>query len=339
MTPRERGSFPARLGRGFLVGLLSVALVLVLACGSGDSGSASPHAVPGQSASATPLLPDRSPTQLELPIQIAVTLPLFKEFAGEAGGENAHVISLLPDGADPHSYMFTNADIEKTMGINFFFLNGLGLDTRLQQVIEANRDDNAHVIPFAPNILSPRRNGQTAEEAGDDPHLWLDPSLAYVYVEIVADELDIYDGIRKSSYDANFSSFKLRMLDFQNEIFAQIQAVPAERRKIISYHNAFDHFARRFDLSIAGYAVDEPGAMPDRDAIAALARTVREQSVSAVFAEFGYDRTVMDQIGAQAGVPVCTLYSDISDPTLTYEAMMRANANEIVRCLGGGEGG
>jgi ABC-type Zn uptake system ZnuABC Zn-binding protein ZnuA len=271
---------------------------------------------------------------MELPVRIAVTLPLFEEFAREAGMDNVEVISLIPPGADPHTYEFTPSDIEKMKGIDFFFLNARGLDSRLQDVMEANRDDDAHVIPFAPNILSPQGGGRTAEQARDNPHLWLDPSLAYVYVEIVADELIIYDGIRQETYDANFSAFKLRMLEFQAEIYAQIQAVPPERRKIVSYHNSFDHFARKFELSAAGYVDEAPGDVRAPDAIALLAQTVREQGIPAVFAEFGYDRTVMDQVGAEAGVPVCTLYSDIPDTTLTYEEMMRANAGEIVRCLG-----
>ncbi len=271
---------------------------------------------------------------MQLPIRIAVTLPLFEEFAREAGGGNVEVISLIPPGADPHTYELTAPDIEKMKGVDFFFLNGLGLDSRLQEVIEANRDEGSYVIPFAPNTLSPAGNGHTAEQAGDNAHLWLDPSLAYVYVEIIADELVIYDGVRKNVYDANFGDFKERMLDFQDEIYAQLQGLPAERRKIITRHNSFDHFARKFELKVAGYAVEAPGAAPAPDAIALLVQTVREQAIPAVFSEFGYETTLMDQVAAQAGVPVCTLYSDIPDTTLTYEEMMRANADEIVRCLG-----
>ncbi len=305
-------------------------------CGGDGSttGSASPDS--DGSPSATPFhLPDRSPTEMELPIRIAVTLPLFEDFASEAGGGNVEVISLIPPGADPHTYELTAQDIEKMKGVDFFFLNGLGLDSRLQDVIEANRDEGSYVIPFAPNTLSPAGAGRTAEQAGDNAHLWLDPSLAYVYVEIVADELVIYDGIRKDTYDANFGDFKERMLDFQDEIYAQLQGVPAERRKIITQHNSFEHFARKFELESTGHLVDAPGASPAPDAVARLVQTVQEQGIPAVFAENGYDTALMQQVADQAGVQLCTLYSDIVETTLTYEQMMRANADEIVRCLGG----
>ncbi|HET9476933.1 MAG TPA: metal ABC transporter substrate-binding protein [Dehalococcoidia bacterium] len=271
---------------------------------------------------------------MDLPIRIAVTLRIFEEFAREAGGENVEVISLIPEGADPHSYQFTEQDIERMEGVDFFFLNGLGLDSRLQDVIEANRDESAYVIPFAPNILSPARDGRTAEEADDDPHLWLDPSLAYVYTEIVADELVIYDGVRKNAYDANFAAFRDLMLRLQGDLYAQLQDVPAGRRKLITYHDAFDHFGRKFDLEVAGYAVGAPGDAPSPDSVGRLVQTVREQGIPAVFAEHGYDPGLMQQVATEAGVKLCTLYSERADPALTYAQMMQANAEEILRCLG-----
>jgi ABC-type Zn uptake system ZnuABC Zn-binding protein ZnuA len=106
-------------------------------------------------------LPARPPTEHELPIRIAVTLPIFEEFTRVGGGDNVDVISLIPPDADPHSYTLT--DTEALKGIDFFFLNGLGLDSRFRDVIESNRDEVSYVIPFAPNTLSPwkRPDGRT----------------------------------------------------------------------------------------------------------------------------------------------------------------------------------
>ena len=321
-----------RFGPAWLA-VLCVVLSLVSAC-SGD-GSEEDSPSPEAPLTATPFqLPERSPTEMDLPVRIAVTLPIFEGFAREAGGENVEVISLIPAGSDPHSYEFTPQDLEKMKRIDFFFLNGLGLDSRLQDVIEANRDEDAYVIPFAPNILSPSGGGLTAAEAHDDAHLWLDPALAYVYTEIVADELDIYDGIRKETYDANFTAFRDAMLSLQNDIFSRLQALSANRRKLVTFHDSFDHFARKFELEVAGYAVAKPGDAPTPDAVGRLVQIVGEQAIPAVFAEYGYDAGLMQQVATQAGVQLCTLYSDIVDPALTYDEMMNANADEILRCLG-----
>ena len=319
--------------KSYLLSIASAIALLALACGSDGEDSPQPDEDGGTPSPTAFQLPQRSPTELDLPIRIAVTLPLFEEFALEAGGENVEVISLIPAGADPHTYEFTAADIQRMKDIDFFFLNGAGLDSRLQDVIEANRDENSHVIPFAPNMLSPLGDGRTAEQAGDNPHLWLDPSLAFVYVEIVDDELIIYDGIRQAFYDAKFNEFKQRMLGLQTDLYAQLQALPPERRKLVTLHNSFDHFARKLDLEVAGFAADTP-TEPPADAVDRLVTLVRDQGIPAVFAEYGYDDGLMGQVAETTGVPMCTLYSDIADATLTYEETMRSNADEIVRCLG-----
>ena len=321
--------------RGSAAAIVAACLLAALVPACGDGGSGSAPTLPDESPTATPFrLPERSPTEMELPIRIAVTLPIFEGFARAAGGENVEVISLIPADADPHSYQFTTQDIERMKGVDLFFLNGLGLDSRLQDVIEANRDESAYVIPFAPNILSPGGGGLTAEEARDDPHLWLDPSLAYVYTEIVADELNIYDGIRKETYDANFTALRDAMLSLQSDIFSRLQALTADRRKLVTFHDSFDHFARKFELEVAGNALAVPADAPAPDAVGRLVQIVRDQTIPAVFAEYGYDDGLMQQVATQAGVQLCTLYSDIVDPALTYDEMMNANADEILRCLG-----
>jgi ABC-type Zn uptake system ZnuABC Zn-binding protein ZnuA len=271
---------------------------------------------------------------MELPARIAVTLPLFEEFARDAGLDNVEVISLIPLGADPHTYQFTQADIDKMRGIDFFFLNGLGLDSHLEEAIEANRDEGSYVIPFAPNIRSPQGGGLTAAQADDNAHLWLDPDLAYIYTEIVADELIIYDGINKGFYDANFAASRARILALQDEVQGIIDQLPPERRNLVTLHDSFAHFARRFGLTQAGYAAPLPSSPVSDAEIARLAQPVRDQGIPAVFNEFGYDPTTMQRVAAAAGAEVCTLYSDvIGGDVVTYADMMRANAREIVRCL------
>jgi ABC-type Zn uptake system ZnuABC Zn-binding protein ZnuA len=270
-----------------------------------------------------------------LPIRVAVTLPLFEEFARVAGPDNVEVISLIPPGADPHTYQLTDEDKLRMKGIDFFFLNGLELDTRLQDAIEANRDETAYVIPFAPNTRSPQGGDLTAEQAGDNAHLWLDPSLAYVYAEIVADELIIYDGIRQDYYMSSFIAYRDRLLALQAELDAELDAIRPERRKVITMHDSFAHFARRFDLNVVGFGAAEPGAALAEPDIQRLVKLVNEQQVPAVFAEFGYDSSSMSEVATRAGVPLCTLYTEIPrDAAMTYEEMMRANVRELVRCLG-----
>jgi ABC-type Zn uptake system ZnuABC Zn-binding protein ZnuA len=308
---------------------------VLAACGDGG-----PDAGLTGSSTAQPTTLERELTELDLPIQVGVTLPLFEEFARVAGGENVEVVSLVPPSAEPHEFDRAGELSRDVSGIDFFFFNGLGLDRRLASAIETARDEEAYVVPFAANIRSPRGSelgnvDLTAEDARDNPHLWLDPNLAYIYVEIIADEFVIYDGVRKAFYDDNFTRFRDDMLALKDELSAEIETIPQPRRKLVTYHNSFEHFARRFGMEVAGFALESPGSQPDAAAINALVARIQGEGIPAVFAEHGHETGAIIEIASRAGVPVCTLYSDVlPDSVDTYAEMMRANVAEMVRCLG-----
>ncbi len=316
-----------------------LALAYLGACTSGDSSP--DNGIP--SPTRVPLI--GGPTQADLPVTVAVTLPLFADFVREVGGENVEVFSLLPPGADPHTYRLTPAELKRIAEADFFFVNGLGLDTALRELIEENRKEDAKVIPFAPNVRSPR-GGElgdrsiTAEEAGDNPHLWLDPMLARVYAEIIADTFIIYDSINEELYSGNFSAYADDIRQLNEEIAGQMRSIPEGNRKLITFHDSFTHFARRYGLTMEGFAVLDPGQDPSSDDISNLIQSVRDGGVPAVFAEHGFDASVLEEVAGAAGVQVCTLYSDILNAAVqTYLDLVRSNAEELFRCLGGGVSG
>ena len=310
-------------------------LIALWACGGDDLAEEAPTVTPGAT------IPVREPTELELPIRVAVTLPLFEDFVRAAGRENVEVISVVSSGASPHDYEPPANSEPGLSRPRFFFYNGLGLDSRVVEAVEENVDDETFVVPFAPNIRSPRGTelgnpDLTAEQAGDNAHLWLDPVLAYLYVEVVADEFTIYDGVRQGFYNDNFAAYRDEMVQLRDELSAEIEKIPQAKRKLVTFHNSFEHFARRFGLDASGFAVAQPGEAPDAAAIDTLVGKIQAEGIPAVFAENGYDRSVMEEIASRSGVDVCTLSSDILPAGVdTYAEMMRRNVAEMVRCLGG----
>jgi len=271
---------------------------------------------------------------------VAVTLPLFADFVREIGGDHVEVFSLIPPGADPHTYELSAADIQRIGEADFFFINGLGLDSRMEEVIEANRNDDAKVILFAANMSSPRAvdlgdPGITAEEAGDNPHLWLDPIPALSYADLVADIFIIYDGINEGFYKTNLAARSGRVGQLDQEIRERIQDIPKEKRNLITWHDSFSLFARRYGLKLVDFVVSRPLDEPTSADIARVRQAIAEHDVPAVFAEHGFAADALSDIAADSGVPVCTLYSDVLGETVqTYIDMMRFNVAEIRRCLG-----
>ena len=330
---RATRSLPGRTVGSRLIVVATLTVALLAACGGDSVPVDSPTLDTADTGSPRPqITPSDAVTQLDLPVTVAVTLPLFEEFVREAAGAAVEVFSIVPEGIGVTSYAATNEDIELFGGVFFFYVNGLGLDDHLAEQIELYRDERAFVIPFSPNIRSPEVSGETAEAAGDEAHLWLDPILASVYVEIVADEFIIYDAVTRSLYDEAFGGFRSRMLELTQEVAEALSVISAERRKIVSDTDDFTHFARRFELEVLTTADAQDG---DRDTgVQELAAIVRDEGAAAVFARRGYDATLMEAVAQETSVPLCLLYTDILDDAVSgYEDMIRANAVELVRCL------
>jgi ABC-type Zn uptake system ZnuABC Zn-binding protein ZnuA len=104
----------------------------------------------------------------------------------------------------------------------------------------------------------------------------------------------------------------------------------------VTYQDSFIHFANRYGLTVPAFAFAADGQDQARDA-AGLEKVVRDNAVPAVFAEYGFDTTLMQEVATATGAELCTLESDIQDPPgSSYFDMMRENVDEIVHCLGGG---
>ena len=278
-------------------------------------------------------------------VRVGATLPLFADFVREVGGDNVDVFSILPPGADPHTYEPTPSDIRRIAEADIIFVNDLqpGVEGSILDVIDSNKGKDTTVVPFTASVTSPRAQELgdpeiTAAEAGDNPHLWLDPLLARAYADVIAEALAGEDAANAAPYGENLARYGRRLAQLDDEIAAAAQQIPPESRKLVTPHDAFPHLARRYGLEIVGFIVPGPGQDPSPRDIADLTNAISDQSVPAVFTEpqIGADSRLLEQIAADAGVRVCTLYSDtLTDDVPTYIDMMRFNVDELLRCLGG----
>jgi len=123
------------------------------------------------------------------------------------------------------------------------------------------------------------------------------------------------------------------------EVTAGVQSIPSERRKLVTFHDAYPYLAHRYGLEIVGFVAQSPGRDPSAQQVSDLANAIRDQKVPAVFKEPQFSARILDIAAKDAGVEVCVLYSDALDNNVkTYVDLMRFNASELTRCLGGTSG-
>ncbi|MCH7484578.1 MAG: zinc ABC transporter substrate-binding protein [Chloroflexi bacterium] len=267
-------------------------------------------------------------------VNVVTTLPLFADIVSNIAGDRAAVDSLLPPGADPHTFEPSPSDVRKITEADVIFANGLGLEPSLLRVIGANISSGAVLVELAEAAIS----AGVSTLAPDDPHLWMDPTNGREYATIIRDTLILQDPGGSDTYSGNYETYAATLDDTAQYMRDTAAAVPPDDRLIIATHDAFGYLARAVDFEIAGFVVPGPGQDASPEDISDLITTIEDLGIPAVFAEpqTSVETRTLEQIASDAGVKVCALYSDALDDTVrSYVELLRFNAEELARCLGG----
>ena len=174
------------------------------------------------------------------------------------------------------------------------------------------------------------------DAASPDPHFWLDPVRAITYVERIRDGLVDADPGQAEQYRRNAGRFIVELRALHDELTAALDAVPRERRILVSFHDAFGYFGARYGFEVLAFVRGDGGDVTP-GAVVEVIEAVRARGIGAVFAEPQLRRGVLERAAADAGVAVGEIRSATFDAAApNYIEMMRANARSIVEHLGVG---
>jgi manganese/iron transport system substrate-binding protein len=262
-------------------------------------------------------------------VKVVVSLDLFADFVRQVGGDRVDVSSLIPAGADPHTYEPTPSRVANLAKADLVIVNGLGLEAALQDVIDQNTPSSTPVVELSRGL------SVITTDHDSNPHLWLDVQNAMAYVERIRDALVEVDPAGTETYRANADGYLAELRTLDQEVAAAIDSIPPERRKLVTFHDAFPYLAQRYGLEVVGVVVTSPGKEPSAKDVADLVDAITAQDVPAVFKEPQFNARVLELAADDAGVQVCTLYSGALDKKVdTYIKLMRFDASELARCLG-----
>jgi ABC-type Zn uptake system ZnuABC Zn-binding protein ZnuA len=258
------------------------------------------------------------------------TIGIFADFARQVGGDRVEVIQLLGDGVDPHDYQMVPNDLVTVNRAQMLLYNGVGLEPFLSQVLTgAGRSDLVRVQ--LAEGLTPIMDGSRA-----NPHFWLDPRLAMRYVERIRDAFAAQDPAGADAYQANAARYNEQLAALDADLESQLSVIPAANRKLVTAHDAFPYFARRYGFQVIGAVLSSEAQEPSPNELIALIRQVRQQNVRAIFTEPQFNARLLDQVARETGVRILPTYSDAfpADGSIrSYVDMMRRNAADIVEGL------
>ena len=256
-------------------------------------------------------------------LRVVTSLELLADMARQVGGDRVDVNAILPSGADPHTFEAAPGRVADIARADLLFVNGLGLEGNLLDVIDQNA--GGPVVRLADGL----------DTIDGNPHLWLDATLAAGYVESIRGALIEQDPAGSDAYTANARAYLDEIAALDVEIAEEIDAIPPDSRRLVTFHNAYPYLARRYGLEIVGFVVPSPGQEPNAGDVADLVDAIREQEVRAVFKEPQFNASVLEFAADEADVRVLDLLSDAyTDGVGSYVELMRFNARQLREGLG-----
>ncbi len=279
------------------------------------------------------------------PLRALATTGMVGDVVKAVAGDRARVETLMGQGVDPHLYKATRSDVARLISSDILFYNGLLLEGKLADALVrvATAGKPVHAVTERIDealLLEP------AEFAGAyDPHVWMDPRRWSATVDVVRDALAARDAAGADAFAASAEAYKAELARLDAYAEEALGAVPAERRVLVTAHDAFNYFGDRYGFEVMGIQGISTESQAGLARIEELVSLLIERDIPAVFVETTVsDRAVRALVeGAAArGHEVAiggALYSDAMGAPGTYEGtylgMIDHNVTTIARSLGG----
>lgn len=293
------------------------------------------------------------------PLQVVATTSIVADVVARVGGERVQLTTLLPIGADVHTYEPAPQDLVKVANAQLVFVNGAGLEEFLQVLIE-NAGSADRVVEVSEGIElkdfgahTHDHEGEEHEDEGEehegegeehsheggDPHTWVDPNHVKIWVENIRAALTAADPAGEEIYRANAQAYLAKLDELDAWIRQQVEQIPPENRKLVTDHQVFGYFAERYGFEQVGAII--PGysttAQPSAQEIAAIEDTIRALNVKAVFVGSTVNPTLAQRVAEDTGTQLIRLYtgslSDAGGEAATYLDYIRYNVTQMVNAL------
>ena len=268
---------------------------------------------------------------------ILTTFTVLADMAQNVAGDKAIVESITKPGAEIHGYEPTPSDLERGQRADLILDNGLNLERWATRLYNS--------LPKVPHItlsegIQPVNIAEDAYQGKPNPHAWMSPQNALIYVENIRKALGNLDPTNAATYDANAKAYSQQIQAIDTKLKQAISAIPSDKRYIVSCEGAFSYIARDYGLKeVYIWAVNsEQQATPKQ--VKKVIDTVKANQIPAIFCESTVNNEAQLQVAKETGAKFGgVLYVDslspVSGPTPTYLKLLEYNVNTLLKGLQG----
>ena len=278
-----------------------------------------------------------SPASARDKLHVVTTFTVIADMARNVAGDAADVVSVTKPGAEIHRYEPTPRDLVRAHGADLILWNGMNLELWFEQFLS-----NLGGVPAATlsDGVVPIPIGEGAYEGKPNPHAWMSPDNALIYVDNIRDALSSQDPDNAGTYAANAESYKQQITDTIAPLKRMIADVPERQRWLTTCEGAFSYLARDLGMKevyLWPMNADQTGT-PQQ--VRKVIDTVRENDIPAVFCESTVNTDPAEQVARETGAKYGgVLYvdslSEADGPVPTYLDLLRVTTETVARGLSG----
>ena len=258
--------------------------------------------------------------------------PLY-EFAQNVGQDKADVTLLVPIGVEPHDWEPTIQDVQRMQNADLIVINGLGFESWVDHLAEINFHGN--IIDTSDGII--QNNAILSETSSErfnnsgDPHIWLNPVLAKIQVQNIADAFSEQDPDNKNFYQQNAQNYKNELDVLDKKIRNELSSC---NHDFIAFHDAFSYFS--FEYGLNQHTIipsNNPHAEPTAGTLEEIVNTAREYDLKIIFTEETADPRTAEIISNEINGKILVLSPIEIGNDGNYISRMTENLNNLKEAL------
>jgi ABC-type Zn uptake system ZnuABC Zn-binding protein ZnuA len=278
-------------------------------------------------------------------LNVVTTVSPITNIVQNVGGDKVEITGIVPEGTNSHTFEPAPSDAQAFAEADIVFINGLHLEEPTKELAEANVPEGTPIVELGTMTIPPSQyiyDFSFPESGGDpNPHLWTDPEYAGDYARIVSDELARVDPANANYYEHNDEAFQARIDELSRLVKEVTATVPAQNRKLLTYHDSFPYFAREYGWQIVGAVQPADFADPTPQEVADLITQINEEHIPAIFGSEVFPSPVLEQIASETGARYIDALRDDDlpgengDPDHSYFGLMVFDFKTFMGALGG----
>jgi manganese/iron transport system substrate-binding protein len=266
------------------------------------------------------------------------TFTVIADMAKNVAGDAAIVESITKPGAEIHNYAPTPGDIQRAQGARLIFWNGLNLEVWFERFFQNLKNVPGAVVSEGVKPMGIAEGPYTGKP---NPHAWMSPQNALIYVDNIRDAFVKYDPANAETYKANAEAYKAKIEATITPTREKLDRIPEDKRWLVSSEGAFSYLARDFgmkELYLWPINADQQGT-PQQ--VRKVIDMIREHQIATVFSESTVSdkpaRQVARETGAHyGGVLYVDSLSETDGPVPTYIDLLRVTSDTIEKGLAEG---